>query len=71
MDRLKELWGVTVRYLKEVRGELRKTVWPDGKQTYALTTVVVLVSVVVSGLIAIFDWGMSAGVNFLLHSTGY
>ncbi len=45
-------------FLKEVREELNKVVWPSREQTIKLTTVVILVTIVVGVFIG--------GLDFLL-----
>lgn len=71
MARLKAIWESLAQYLREVRGEMRKVVWPDRRQTTALTVVVIVTTIVISLLTTVFDWGMSSGVNLLLKTTGY
>jgi preprotein translocase subunit SecE len=43
-------------FLKEVRQELKKVVWPTKKETMKLTAVVIFVSVVVAIFIGILDF---------------
>ncbi len=45
-----EAWDATTRFLREVRGEIRKVTWPQKKEIIG-STVVVIVSV---GIMAIF-----------------
>ncbi len=47
---LAESWAATGRFLREVRGEVRKVTWPQKKEIIG-STVVVIVSV---GIMAIF-----------------
>lgn len=56
----------TQEYLREVRGELKKVVWPTRKTLARLTGVVVLVSGLVSLFIWAFDWVVSSLMNLLL-----
>ena len=49
-DSLTETWEATARFLREVRGEIRKVTWPQKKEIIG-STVVVIVSV---GIMAIF-----------------
>ena len=49
-DSLTEAWAGTSRFLREVRGEIRKVTWPQKKEIIG-STVVVIVSV---GIMAIF-----------------
>ncbi|HYB73491.1 MAG TPA: preprotein translocase subunit SecE [Candidatus Sulfotelmatobacter sp.] len=49
-DSVTEAWDATARFLREVRGEIRKVTWPQKKEIIG-STVVVIVSV---GIMAIF-----------------
>jgi preprotein translocase subunit SecE len=49
-DSLTETWAATGRFLREVRGEIRKVTWPQKKEIIG-STVVVIISV---GIMAIF-----------------
>ena len=50
VERVKEAWATIVRFLRDVRGEVRKVTWP-GKQEVIGSTVVVILSV---GLMSVF-----------------
>lgn len=45
-----EAWTATVRFLREVRGEIKKVTWPQKKEVIG-STVVVIVSV---GIVSVF-----------------
>ncbi len=45
-----------LRYLKEVRAELRKIVWPSRSTTIRLTLIVLGVSLVFSIALGVIDW---------------
>lgn len=53
------------KFFKDIKGEVKKIVWPDGK-TVVKSTLVVLAAVAVIGL-AIFaiDWVLSEGIRLL------
>lgn len=68
MDRLKQRWEELTRYLKEVRGEVRKVIWPDRMQTIRLTSVVVILSIVVGLIIGAADFVISRVFAVLLNS---
>lgn len=46
--------------------ELRKVVWPTREETYKITAMVLVVVVIISLILAGFDWLISLGVKFLL-----
>jgi preprotein translocase subunit SecE len=54
-------------YLHEVRMELRKVTWPTQEQMIAFTTVTVITSVVLTGVIFGLDFVMKEGVFWLLE----
>lgn len=65
MEKLRQWIEDTKRYLREVRGELRKVVWPDRRQTTVLTSVVILSSALVAVIIWAFD-KLVSGLMLLL-----
>ena len=46
-------------YFREVIAELRKAVWPTKEETRRLTVMVIIISVVVGALLAVFDFGFT------------
>ena len=50
VERIKAAWQGTLRFLREVRGEVRKVTWP-GREEVIGSTLVVIVSV---GLMSVF-----------------
>lgn len=45
-----------VRYLKEVRAELRKVTWPSRRVATNLTIIVITVTVLASAALGLVDW---------------
>lgn len=68
MPDLRQWTDEAKKYLREVRGELRKVVWPDRRQTAVLTSVVILSSALVAVLIWAFDRLVSSLMLLLLGS---
>ena len=60
-------WKRVARYFREMKSELKKVVWPSGKQVVRNTIVVIAVVIVVGVLIWIFDWIASAVVKALVN----
>ena len=61
--------GAQVReFLSESRFELRKVVWPTRQETTRTMWVVVAAVVIISLILAAFDWLIQLGVKFLLGS---
>ncbi|MCP5191104.1 MAG: preprotein translocase subunit SecE [Pseudomonadales bacterium] len=53
-------------FLKEARAEVRKVVWPTGKET-GQTTLLVVVAVVIAGAVLwFFDWVLNNAVQALI-----
>ena len=51
----KRTWGKVKKYFRELRSELKKVVWPDGKTTAKNTGTVLLCSLGVGVFIWVFD----------------
>jgi len=50
-------WGSgIIRYLKEVRAEVRKIVWPSQRTAINLTLIVLAVTVFMSMALGLVDW---------------
>lgn len=56
----------TREFLSEARFELRKVVWPSRQETLRGTGMIVVVVVIISLLLALFDFFIQAGVSRLL-----
>ncbi len=52
-------------FFKGVKSEFKKVSWPDKKSTLKQSVAVVAISVVVGVLIAVLDYAIQYGVNFL------
>ncbi|MBC7262706.1 MAG: preprotein translocase subunit SecE [Chloroflexi bacterium] len=48
-----------VKYLKEVRAEIRKVTWPSRQEVLRLSAIVIAVLVVMSAFMAIIDYAFS------------
>ncbi len=61
--------GVISRYwqfLKDVRSELRKVVWPDANETTIYTMVVLLATCVVAVVFFVADTAFGGGIRFII-----
>jgi preprotein translocase subunit SecE len=54
-----------LQFLKEVKVELKKVVWPSRKQTAASTLVVVVLVVILSLFLGLVDVGLSSLIRFV------
>ena len=55
-----------VSFLKDVRSEMAKVVWPTRQQTIELTVLVLAVSIIIGAYIAGLDFIFTKSVDFLL-----
>lgn len=53
-------------WFKGLKAEFKKVIWPDRKSVVRQTIAVVSVSVVVGLIIALMDWIIQYGVDFLI-----
>jgi len=66
MNWLRTLPARLWRYLRDVRTELKKVVWPDRRQTVIYTGVVVASVTLVAALIWVVDTILSGILSFIL-----
>lgn len=55
------------QYLKEVKNELVKVVWPSRRETIKITVIVIVFSLLVSLFLGAVDYGLTKGLESLLH----
>ena len=53
-------------WFKGIKAEFSKIIWPEQKSGVRQTIAVVAVSVVTGLIIALLDWAIQHGVNFLV-----
>ncbi len=56
-----------VDFLHEVSAELKKVVWPTRNQTFASTAVVIVLVIIVSSFLGLFDVGLKGLIRMVLH----
>ena len=56
------------RFFSDSMFELRKVVWPTREESYRITAMVLIVVVIISLVLAGFDWVISALIKLLLGS---
>jgi preprotein translocase subunit SecE len=66
LQKLVDKFHELVKFLREVRIEMRKVVWPTRQQTVNYTLVVVAAVVLVAGLISITDAAFGAVIRRVL-----
>ena len=66
----KRFFGAIARYLRELRSELKKVVWPTPKQVLKNAVVVAGCVLVVGVFIWLFDFVSSIGIEALISAIG-
>ena len=56
-----------LQFLREVKVELKKVVWPTRKQTIGSTVVVLILVMLISLYLGVVDFGLSGFVRLVLH----
>lgn len=59
------MWQAIVRFFKDLRGETKKIIWPDGKTVLKSTGVVLAVIAVFTVVIWLIDLGLSKSIDLL------
>ncbi len=66
MDKLNAIFQTVKQFLREVRAELRKVVWPTWKGTLGSTSVVIIVVIIVAIFLGIVDLGLTNAIKLIL-----
>ena len=66
LDKAKQILFVIQQFLKESRAELKKVTWPTPKQAIASTSVVVVLTVIVSLVLGLVDFGLAKIIRLIL-----
>ncbi len=61
------MFNKTTEFLTQVKTELKKVTWPTKKETYASTSVVILLVVFIAVFLGAVDWVLSNVVKLLLR----
>jgi preprotein translocase subunit SecE len=56
------------RWWRETTGELRKVTWPTPTEAYGLTKVVIVVIILMSAILGLFDLGFTRLISWILKS---
>jgi preprotein translocase subunit SecE len=60
--------GFLTRWWRETTGELRKVTWPTHTEALSLTRVAIVVIIVMSAILGLFDLGFTRLISWLLKS---
>ncbi|OGI67819.1 preprotein translocase subunit SecE [Candidatus Nomurabacteria bacterium RIFCSPHIGHO2_01_FULL_42_15] len=55
-----------IEYLKETKTELKHVIWPNRRQTFFYTMIVIVLSIVVAYYLGIFDFIFSKGLEKII-----
>lgn len=69
-DKKPGLFARIGKWFKEMKSELKKVVWPTGKQTLNNTIIVIVCCIIVGICIWLFDWLASSVISALLALFG-
>ena len=61
------MFNKTTEFLTQVKAELKKVTWPTKKETYASTSVVILLVAFIAVFLGAVDWVLSNVVQLLLR----
>ena len=53
------------KWFREMKSELKKVVWPSGKQLLNNTIIVLVAVIVIGAVVFLFDWLASGGIGLL------
>lgn len=56
-----------LHFLREVKIELKKVVWPSRKQTIGSTLVVIMLVFIISLFLGMVDWGLSSLISLFIN----
>ncbi|MBW2575122.1 MAG: preprotein translocase subunit SecE [Deltaproteobacteria bacterium] len=56
-----------LQFLREVKVELKKVVWPTRKQTLTSTVVVLILTMIIATFLGVVDIGLSSLVRVILY----
>lgn len=62
------IWKAIVRFFRDLRGETKKIIWPDGKTVLKSTGVVLAVVAVFAIVIGLIDLGLSSSIDALSNA---
>lgn len=56
------------RLTEEVTAEMKKVAWPTKEHLWKSSQIVVVVTIIITLIVSVFDWIISNGVNTLFSS---
>lgn len=59
--------GKIKKFTEEVTVEMKKVSWPTREHLWKSSQIVVVVSLIITGIVAIMDWVVSTGIDTLFN----
>ncbi|OGQ25339.1 MAG: preprotein translocase subunit SecE [Deltaproteobacteria bacterium RIFCSPHIGHO2_02_FULL_60_17] len=63
---VRDAFGHSAEFFKEAWQEIKKVHWPTRKETYAATSVVVIVVLIIGLFLALVDFGLTRAIQALV-----
>ncbi len=60
--------NILTTYLREMRGEVRKVVWPTRQEATRWTGIVLLITAIMTVVLSFFDFLFSSGLTLLVDT---
>jgi preprotein translocase subunit SecE len=66
IQKVQDSFRDSIEFIKEAWQELKKVHWPSQKETYAATSVVVIVVLIFAVFLALVDFGLTRAIQAII-----
>ncbi|HEV8344095.1 MAG TPA: preprotein translocase subunit SecE [Candidatus Binatia bacterium] len=66
IQKVQDIFRDSIGFIKEAWQELKKVHWPSQKETYAATSVVVIVVLIFALFLALVDFGLTRAIQAII-----
>jgi preprotein translocase subunit SecE len=66
IQKVQDTFRDSIEFIKEAWQELKKVHWPSQKETYAATSVVVIVVLIFAVFLALVDFGLTRAIQAII-----
>jgi preprotein translocase subunit SecE len=66
IQKVQDIFRDSIEFIKEAWQELKKVHWPSQKETYAATSVVVIVVLIFALFLALVDFGLTRAIQAII-----
>lgn len=70
ISKIKELFGKSKKYLKEVTDETKKVSWAGKKEIFGSTLIIIITVIIVAAYVGVIDVVMNNSLKFILTGFG-